>query len=76
MQAQYEALLDTASNTTKQTQLISVQGLLIMATYMLVQGLREQKPARRCVLPASHLNGPTSLYLCIHTSISPRRVGP
>ena len=56
-QMQYKALLDTASKTTKQAQLISVQGILIMATYMLVAFLREQKPQRRYVLSQPHSLG-------------------
>lgn len=48
MQAKYEAVLSAASNTSKQgSQLISVQGLLVMAVYMLATFICDQKPERR-----------------------------
>ena len=47
MQAKYEAMLSAVSKTSKQAQLISAQGLLVMAVYMLATFIRDQKPKRR-----------------------------
>ena len=43
----YKALLAKASASSKQANIMSVQGLLIMFTYMMASFLRDQQPKRR-----------------------------